>query len=206
MSSADRRTQDGERLVELLGPFHAQAAGVARRLARSTDDGDDLFQEAVLRALDALPTLRDASRFRSWFFAILLRVHRNRSRRSFWRRFLPLEAEPSEQPVGDDGQAWEEERIRARRVSRALGALPAEQREAIVLFDLEGFSVEEVAALQQASVSAVKSRLSRGRARLRRIYERWGFGTESSRARAERVVGLPAPVLAEATRSEEGRP
>ena len=206
MSSADRRTQDGERLVELLGPFHAQAAGVARRLARSADDGDDLFQEAVLRALDGLPTLRDASRFRPWFFAILLRVHRNRSRRSFWRRFLPMEAERPVEPVGEDGQAWEEERMRARRVSRALGALPAEQREAIVLFDLEGFSVEEVAVLQRASVSAVKSRLSRGRARLRRIYERWGFGAQSSRARPGRVVELPAPVLAEVARSEEGRP
>jgi RNA polymerase sigma-70 factor (ECF subfamily) len=206
MSSADRRTSDGDRLVDLLGPFHAQAAGVARRLAGSADDGDDLFQEAVLRALEALPTLRDASRFRSWFFAILLRLHRNRTRRSFWRRFLPLEIERPDEPAGEDGQAWEEERIRARRVSRALAALPAEQREAVVLFELEGFSIEEIAALQQASVSAVKSRLSRGRARLRRIYERWGLGAERRRMRPVHATRLSAPVLAEATRSEEVRP
>jgi RNA polymerase sigma-70 factor (ECF subfamily) len=206
MSSAEKRPSDAERLLELLGPFHSQAAAVARRLARSTADGDDLFQETALRALVALPTLRDASRFRSWFFAILLRVHRNRTRRSFWQRFLPLDAQVQDEPAGEDGAAWEEERIRARRVARALAVLPPEQREAVVLFELEGFSIEEVAALQQASVPAVKSRLSRGRARLRRIYERWGFGPRTGTTHPHGAGGLPAAVLAEAEQAEEGHP
>jgi len=206
MSSADRRTSDAERLVELLGPFHSQAVGVARRLARSAADGDDLFQEAALKALVALPSLRDPSRFRSWFFAILLRVHRNRTRRSFWQRFLPLDHQAQDEPAGEDGATWDEERVRARRVSRALAALPSEQREAVVLFELEGFTIEEIAAMQHASVSAVKSRLSRGRARLRRTYERWGFGPRTPVVRARGANAVAAPVLAEAAKAEEGRP
>jgi len=206
MPNAEGRASDAERLVELLGPFHSQAAAVARRLARSNADGDDLFQETVLRALVALPTLRDASRFRSWFFAILLRLHRNRARRSFWQRFLPLDVDAPHEVVGEDGSAWEEERIRARRVSRALATLPPEQREAVVLFELEGFSIEEIAMMQHASVSAVKSRLSRGRAHLRRIYERWGFAPRTPTIPSVRPSGLPTPVLAEAMKAEEGRP
>ena len=65
-----------------------------------------------------------------------------------------------------------EERWRAERASRALASLPAVQREAVVLFEVEGYSIEEIAAWQKASVPAVKARLQRGRARLRRHYER----------------------------------
>ncbi len=161
------------RLIELLGPVHDAVRGTARRLARDSDDGDDLFQEALLRAWRKLPDLRDPSRFRGWFHAVLLSVHRSRSRRSFWRRFLSLEGamERGFDPPGPAAVNLDD-RDRAERVSRALATLPAVQREAVVLFELERFPIEEIAALQGVSLSAVKSRLQRGRERLRRFYER----------------------------------
>jgi RNA polymerase sigma factor (sigma-70 family) len=192
------RPADWERLLELLAPVHVRVAGMARRLAGSAHDGDDLFQEAVLRALAALPALRDPDRFAPWFTTVLLNLHRNRSRRGFWKRLVPLERDeaPAFEPVGEDGQAWEEERLCAARASRALATLPAVQREAVVLFELEGYSIEEIAALQQVSPSAVKSRLARGRARLRRTYERWGFGPRRGRDGVGRPGGAPLSVLA----------
>ena len=200
------RQADWQRLVDLLGPFHTQAAGLARRLAGSADEGDDLFQEAVLRALGALPGLRDPSRFRPWFFAILLSVHRNRTRRSFWRRFVPIDAgwAPGAEPAGEDGAAWEIARQQAARVSRALASLPPEQREAVVLFELEGFGIEEIAALQKVSPSAVKSRLARGRARLGRIYERWGFGPGRRGAAAREASAQMTPAFATTPLEEKG--
>jgi RNA polymerase sigma-70 factor, ECF subfamily len=179
-----------ERLLELLEPVHDRAALSARRLAGSAHDGDDLLQEAMLRALDALDGLREEARFGSWFYTILLSVHRNRARRSFWKRFIPVETgmPAGSEPAGEDGALWEEERVRAARVSRALGALPAEQREAVVLFELDGLSIEEIAALQRVSPSAVKSRLARGRTRLRRTYERWGFGSAKAGVRGEMIA------------------
>jgi RNA polymerase sigma-70 factor (ECF subfamily) len=170
-------TESWQRLIELLRPFHDQAAATARRLSRSAEDGDDLFQEAVIRAYEKLPSLRDESRFRPWFYSVLLSVHRNRSRRGFWRRFLSMERKDGKHidVAGEDGAAWEKERRGAERISRALAGLPPEQREAVVLFELEGFSIEEIAAMQEVSLSAVKSRLSRGRDRLRRHYRRLGF-------------------------------
>jgi RNA polymerase sigma-70 factor (ECF subfamily) len=148
-------------------------------LSRSAEDGDDLFQEAVIRAYDKFPALRDESRFRPWFYSILLSVHRNRSRRGFWRRFLSLEGKDGKSidVAGEDGASWDDERRGAERVSRALAGLPPEQREAVVLFEMDGFSIEEISAIQKVSLSAVKSRLSRARKRLRRHYERLGFST-----------------------------
>src|SRR6188508_3316357 len=98
------------RLTALLEPFHEQAQATARRLSRSVDDGDDLYHETLLRAFDRLPGLRDETRFRSWFYAILLNRHRNRGREAFWRRFLPWnEAFPKgEEPaVFDDAGSRE---------------------------------------------------------------------------------------------------
>jgi RNA polymerase sigma-70 factor (ECF subfamily) len=162
-----------ERLMRLLAPIHAQAARVARRLCRSADEGDDLYQETVLRAFDKLDGLRDESKFRSWFYATLLSRHRTRWRKAR-RDPLPMDRalDPGSEPAGEDGSAWEQERRQANRVARALSRLPAEQREAIVLYEIEGHSVEQVAAMQGVSPSAVKSRLARGRERLRRFYER----------------------------------
>ena len=162
------------RLAALLEPIHEQAMATARRLCRSAEDGDDLYQESVLRAFDRLDTLRDESRFRSWFYAMLLNRHRSRHRSAFWRRVLPWEEafRDREEPAEHTAVDWAEERLRAGRVARALATLPAVQREAVVLFELDGYSIEEIAGMQQASVPAVKSRLSRGREKLRSHYER----------------------------------
>lgn len=163
-----RRDDEAERLMALLTPLHDAARATARRLCRSHADGDDLFHEAVLRALDRLPTLRDEARFRAWFYAVLLSVHRARHRRRFWRRLLSLDHARDAPAPGDDAGAWEG----AERMAGALATLGAKAREAIVLFELEGFTLEELAALQHASIPAVKSRLSRARAQLRRHYQR----------------------------------
>src|SRR5262245_14809861 len=116
---------------------------MARGLSRSDADGDDLFHEAGLRAWNRLSELRGPAKFRGWFYAILLSVHRARHRRHFWRRLIPLEEAPP--AVAPD---WEEERLRAGRMAHALQTLSAKAREAIVLFEIEGFSLDEIAALQ----------------------------------------------------------
>jgi RNA polymerase sigma-70 factor (ECF subfamily) len=184
LTDAATETIDRTRFAALFAPLHDRARRSARRLCRSPADGDDLFHEAVVRALDKLDGLRDEASFNAWFYAILLSVHRNRARRAFWGRFLPLDVWRSGEPVGQDGARWEEERQGAARASQALASLPAEQREAIVLFDLDGFSIEEVAALQRTSPSGVKSRLSRGREALRRHYRRLGLAVAADGGRA----------------------
>jgi len=177
-----------ERLAALLRPVHDQAVVTARRLGRSAADGDDLYQDAVVRAFEKLDTLREPSKFRAWFYTTLLNVHRSRHRRGFWKRFVALEDLPREDgPVGEDGRIWESELARADRASRALQTLGAHEREAVVLFEIEGFSIEEVARMQCASVPAVKSRLVRGRARLRRFYERHGGNPEATPQSAARI-------------------
>ncbi|MDQ3338994.1 MAG: RNA polymerase sigma factor [Myxococcota bacterium] len=163
-----------QRLRRLLEPIHDRALGFARSVSRSRDDGDDLFQESLLRALDKLPSLREDGAFRGWLYRIIINLHRNRSRRAFWKRLIPLVGNE----VGDN-RAHDETLGSVERARIALEKLPADQREAIVLHDIEGWAVGEIADLEGVSMSAIKSRLSRGRERLRDIYGR-RFGVRES--------------------------
>lgn len=173
MASAEAR----ERLRQLLAPVHDRALAFARSISGSRAEGDDLYQEALLRALTKLDTLRDDGAFRPWLYRVLISVHRNRSRRAFWRWLLPIgdaEADDHDEPALHDLRAsdWSPDAASAvGRARKALAALPADQREAIVLFEIEGWQVDEIAAAQRVSASAVKSRLARGRARMRAHYE-----------------------------------
>lgn len=160
-----------DRFRQLIEPVHDRARGFARCLCRSSADGDDLFQEAMVRALAKLPALRDDGAFRAWLYRIVITVHRSRSRRAFWRRLLPLPDHFEDGETDYRSEARPGDIAAARRARAALARLPAVQREAIVLFEIEGWSVEEIATLHAVSTSAIKSRLARGRARLRAIYD-----------------------------------
>ncbi|HEU5058844.1 MAG TPA: RNA polymerase sigma factor [Kofleriaceae bacterium] len=175
-----------QRLCRLLEPLHAELRACARRLSRSSADGDDLFQEAALRALGKIDMLESEEAFRAWFYRVLLSVHRNRVKKSFWSRLVPLgdQQEPAVDVAGGGDPAG------AERIRLALASLPAEQREAIVLHDVQEMSVDQIAEVQGVSPSAVKSRLVRGRKRLRSIYRK-RFGVIDLAAEALVSGGTP---------------
>ena len=166
MAANDDATRTS-RLLELLAPHHDGARATARRLCRSNADGDDLFQETVIQALDRFGELRDDGRFRPWFYAVMLSSAPRETSARVLAETLPLDHRVQEPSHPAEADALEG----AERMARALGTLSPEGREAIVLFELDGFSLEEIAVLQSVSLSAVKSRLARARARLVRHYE-----------------------------------
>jgi RNA polymerase sigma-70 factor (ECF subfamily) len=167
---------DRQRFCRLIEPIHDDAASFARCLCRSRADGDDLFQEALVRALAKIGGLRDDAAFKRWLYRVIVSVHRNRSRRAFWSRLLPLTVDVRDPDPSPDHAIGGAERARA-----ALAELPPEQRETIVLFEIEGWQVTEIAELHGVSASAVKSRLTRGRERLRAIYgARFAIGPEAA--------------------------
>ncbi len=171
MAPANDHLPNWDELTPLLEPIHEDVQLFARRIARSNAEGDDVFQEAVLRAARKLGSLRDRSRFKAWLCSIVVSVHRTRCRRAFWRRLVSSEDAPGADSIGDDGSRWADQRASADRATAALHTLTAAQREAIVLFELHGYSLEEIAEIQHASLSSVKSRLTRGRDELRRFYD-----------------------------------
>jgi RNA polymerase sigma-70 factor (ECF subfamily) len=167
--------QDGSvRAFELLIASHMpQVRRFARAFAASDADVDDLAQEALVKVYKSLRSFRFQSAFKTWLYSVVRNVFFDATRsRAGRERALeePLEVEHVRAPSGaepaDEGIARAEEK---ERLWRALRALPAEFRTAVVLFDVEGYSYDEVAAIEGVPVGTVKSRLSRGRTQLRTL-------------------------------------
>lgn len=134
---------------------------------------EDAAQEATLQAFLSLDRLRRPERFGPWLAGIGLNLCR-RWRRDRWRRAWSWEAVVGGQlvrePLDDrpsPAEAAEAADIRAQ-VQHAVAGLPAGQRAAVLLFYLEGFTHAETAALLDIEVGAVKTRLHKARATLRR--------------------------------------
>lgn len=141
-----------------------------RRHVGSEADADDVLQEVLLKMHGRLPTLRDEERLVPWAFGIARRAvadhHRARGR-------API---PTEEIVDPQRPSSLDDRhdIDALTMTLAtfVAALPSPYREAIVLTELEGRTQREAAGMIGVSLTAMKSRVQRGRAKLRQMLER----------------------------------
>ena len=141
------------------------------RLVPDRDQAADAVQEAFFSAYRNLASFRGGS-VRSWLGKIAINAAMDIQRSRRRRRSSPypeLEDEswqppalPSEEP---ESRTLEVERLRA--LASALEALPYEQRNCIVLFDVDGYDYSEIAEIMGVSVGTVKSRIHRGRLVLR---------------------------------------
>jgi RNA polymerase sigma-70 factor (ECF subfamily) len=138
----------------------------ARSLTRSPMAADDLLQDSLIRAWRGRKRIEDPDKFRVWLFTIIRNTFRSQRRRHWWKRMTGLEA--ATLLPAETGLPYEEKEL----VRMALQTLPPIQREAVILFEVVGLSIAEITQVQHAGESAVKSRLSRGRQRLRRAYLR----------------------------------
>ena len=153
---------DRESLAELLRRHWDTAVFLAARVLGSAELAGDAAQEAAIAVMTDLDRLRSPDRFGALFCGIALNVSRR------WLRQLRSEVPGlPDQACGLPGPAELAEAADiAARVHRAIAALPDGQRQAVLLFYLQGLSHREVAADLRISVGAVKARLHQARAAL----------------------------------------
>ncbi len=164
--------QDTNTFLELLKPQYNDALKYCKALCsnRSLDDAEDVLQQSFLKALEKFETLKDKDKFRSWFFKIITREFFNLIRKNFWKRFLPLDASYTQIRMPEVFERIDEEENKAI-LHKALSMISSKERSAILLFEVEGFSIEEIKQIQnEKSISAVKSRLSRARKKLKKYF------------------------------------
>jgi RNA polymerase sigma-70 factor (ECF subfamily) len=136
----------------------------ARKLARDSAAAEDLVQECLVRGLGKQHLWREGTNLRAWLCTILHNQHVNQIRRS-GRQGITVELSELEEPL--TRAASQDHGLQLRDLDRALRELPKEQRDAVLLIGLEGLDYERTAKIVGAPVGTVRSRLSRGRQRLR---------------------------------------
>ncbi len=178
-SAEESRAAFERSLGELRPKLHRYCA----RMTGSVIDGEDVVQDTLIKAINALPNAGSIVDLDGWLFRIA-----HNAALDFLRRRRRLDALHSDEELemiaaltnpASDRQA-------AAASLRTFMRLPVAQRSSVILMDVLGYLLEEIGQVTRASVSAVKASLSRGRKRLREI--------------ANEPEDTPAPALAEADR------
>ncbi len=159
---------DQHAFAELFARHSDRLWSLALRTMRHPQEAEEALQEAMLSAFRRAGDFRGDAAVSTWLHRIVLNACFDRLRRLKVRQAQPLEdevlatlaaAEPGPEEATVNAAVGEE-------VERALGQLSADQRAALILVDLNGYSMDEAAAILGCAPGTVKSRCSRGRARL----------------------------------------
>jgi RNA polymerase sigma-70 factor, ECF subfamily len=159
---------DPQAFATLVARHRDRLWAVALRTMRNPDDAADALQDAYIAAFRRAETFRGDAAVTTWLHRIVVNACLDRLRRA---RSRPSEALPEDEeraaqlataPTEDPIEAKEQQSV----VSAALATLNPDQRTALVLVDMEGYSVEEAARILGCAVGTVKSRCARGRAKL----------------------------------------
>ncbi|HEX3930337.1 MAG TPA: RNA polymerase sigma factor SigM [Nocardioides sp.] len=152
---------------------------VALRTMGNPHDAADGLQDALVSAYRRAGSFRGDAAVTTWLHRVVVNACLDRIRAAKVRRAEPLPDDLDEQSgrgsvaaaagAHDDPEAAAVAADRRRALLAALAVLPAEQRAALVLVDMEGHSVAEVAAMLECAEGTVKSRCSRGRERLAQL-------------------------------------
>ncbi len=177
MSSGAASTDDEGFRKELVALIpHLRA--FARTLCGDATAADDLAQDAMLKAWDARSSYQMGTNMKAWTFMILRNQFYSEKRRSWRQTQLDQEAAERTLMAVDDPEAP----VALDELRMALGTLPAEQREALVLVGAGGFAYEEAAEICGCAVGTVKSRVSRARRALHASLEAGAYERDGSPA------------------------
>ena len=134
-------------------------------LSKNEDNAKDLMGNTLEIAFKKFETLKDRSKFKYFIFGIASRITNN-ERRKWSNKIFVSDANLNKQisTIQDSDQSAD-----YYFLHQALQQLKQSTREAIVLFELEGFSIKEIAEIQNTNENTIKTRLSRGRAELKAI-------------------------------------
>ena len=166
---------DGDaRAFELLMEKHeSKMYAVALRMCQNREDAQDCLQDAMLRIYKALPSFKGQSSFSTWAYRITMNTCLDELRRKKVRQASSLDQmlDLGWSPVDENNstERHADNMELKRNLSRAIQTLPEEMRAAVVLRDVQGFSYDEIAEMLSTNVGTVKSRISRGREKLREI-------------------------------------
>jgi RNA polymerase sigma-70 factor (ECF subfamily) len=178
--TADTRAALDRLLAGLRPKLHRYCA----RMTGSVIDGEDVVQDALLKAIEAFPQAESIAHPEGWLF----RIAHNAALDFLRRRARQQSSRVDEDPdmIVDPAIPTRDRQIAAASL-RTFMRLPAAQRSSVILMDVLGYSVEEIGGVMDSSVPAVKAALHRGRARLRAL--------------AQEPEDTPLPGLAEPERS-----
>lgn len=173
------QADDCEAFDEIVARYKDGIYNYIWRMISSREDTEDLTQEVFVRAFKAIKTFRRESNLRTWLYRIATNLCVDRYRRAGLEKqyIVPLEQKQQDEdgnPVAfelpdasrDPQRVFERTELQTQ-VHEAISRLPEKLRSAVLLFDLEGMTYEEIAETVGCPIGTVKSRIFNARVQLR---------------------------------------
>ena len=151
-----------QQFLALYEPVHERFERFCRARVYGKMEFRDLMHETLLVAYEKIETLKSPDAFLTFLIGISIRILANRNRK---KQELHFHDEKRVYTVPDTTLLSSDE-ADIHFLCEALAQLPEEQQESLILFEISGFSIREIAAMHNATESAVKQRLKRGREKL----------------------------------------
>ena len=164
---------DADAFEQLLSGQETRMYAVALRMCGNREDAQDCVQEAMIRVYRALNSFKGQSSFSTWVYRVTMNSCLDELRKRKSRAATSLDAmidngfAPSDDEHTPERRALQSEQKRV--LEKAIAALPEDMRAAIVLRDIQGCSYDEIATILDTNVGTIKSRISRGREKLRGV-------------------------------------
>jgi len=177
---------NNQAFLHLYEPVHDQFVRYCSSQAYGILETQDLVQEAVLITLGAFDRIQNQQKLLSFMIGVVNNIVKNkRRRRKFQAEWDETVLAKLESQLQDPDVALD-----IQYLLKALQELPEKQREAIMLFEISGFSIREISDIQASSVSATKTRLSRARKQLRTL-----LSEESGRLPISKRLAIYASII-----------
>ena len=164
---------DVQAFEELMQSHESRIYAIALRMMGNREDAQDCAQEAMVRIYRAMGSFKGQSALATWIYRITMNSCLDELRRRKARKVTSLDSlvDNGWSPT-DTGDTPEEHGLRVEKqnaLNQAIQSLPDDMRAAIILRDVKGYSYDEIASILDANVGTIKSRISRGREKLREI-------------------------------------
>jgi len=162
------RAGDPLAFQELIRPHLDSVRRFVFSLSKNWQDADDIAQEALIKAFRAFPTFDGRASLSTWLYTVARSAsidwQRSRLGQAAQRENPLPSTHPGALPRPDDACSQQQQR---ERLWQAIQGLDERQRVPLVLYEIEGLSYEEIAAIESVPVGTIRSRLSRARQELR---------------------------------------
>lgn len=180
MNKLVKRAQggDADAFVQLMEKNRQNMYKVAICYVKNPEDAADIIQETILTAFEKLGTLREPGYFRTWLTRILINKCKDFLEERSWEVAFDEIPEEQHSDMVLEHMIYEE----------LIQSVEEKYRDILVLYYVEGFSTKEIAEILEMKDATVRTRLRRGRAQLRQVYEGKSGNTGSAGKKCEFAV------------------
>lgn len=157
--------QKQKEFMDLYELAHSRLARFVHSMVWQNEEAKDIISETVLIAFEKFETLNNKNAFQYFLFGIASNLVKRKERRKKFRGIFNEEIAEKMIDISANVDNYSD----VSDLYKAMNQLPLNQREAVSLFEISGFSLKEIQDMQGGSLSGVKSRIARGREELSRI-------------------------------------